>query len=600
MYILTPEAKAQIQEYNISGTIGAESITKENILANTLYIDNQCADSNEFRLGGAYIGQLTASFIGVDIPRNAWAGKEISLTVRIGTKLIPTGVYTIDSANHIKGIVEVTAYDHMAKFDKTIGVSEGVFGSAFDLLTMACSHCGVNFGMTRAQVEALPNGTQPFVLYEMGDIETWRDFVYWLAVSLGSIALMNRQGSLILKTFKTTTDDTIDADVRFIGSEYGDEVITYTGATVAVTESETVQYYHAEPDDGYTLNLGQNPFFQTPQAQRDIYMNNIVAALANIQYNACSVSVPFGFQYDLGDVLEFPNGQGSATNKFCVMGYSLEFYGNSVLSGIPAQKNSKSKSDKNIQGLISTIGKNEFTSYEQRNAAAITISENTTERIILARIASNTATKAQIHVEINLESTANVTSKTYTDPINLTDIFDDVSDAAVRGQVIYLLDSVDTLFYPEEAWLDGKHVLHLMYILPLSANDTKQFEIYMKALGGSIEIEAGGVWLFASGAGLVGDGKWNGTVDVQDNATIYTFTDITFQNATDTATAKTQTPKGGTITDSANVWTFNDISFTNATDGCITRLIADSKAIITESGDALISEANDRFYTEGE
>lgn len=600
MYILTPESKQKIQEYSISGTVGSESITKDNILLDSLNINNQCADSSEFRLGGAYIGEMNVTFVNVDIPRNDWVGKEIKLTIRIGQKLIPTGVYTIDEANHLKEIVEVVAYDNMAKFDKTVGVSEGAYGSIFDFLTLACNHCGVSLGMTQAQVEALPNGTEPFVLNELGDIETWRDLIYWCAVSCCSIATLDRHGNLVLKTFHQTVDDTIDYDVRYVGSEYGDEIITYTGAAIGVTEEQIVEYYHAQVDDGYTLNIGQNPFFQVPQAQRQIYMENIVAALANVSYNACNVTIPFGFQYDLTDVLKFTNGQGSSTNLFCVMGYSFDFYGDCLLTGIPAQKNSKSKSDKNIQGLISTISKNEFTSYEQKNTSAITIAENTTERLILSRIASNTNTKAQIHVEVNLESVANVASKTYTDPIDLADIFADVSDAGVVGQVSYLINSEDALYYPEETWIDGKHVLHLMYILPLAANTLSQFEVYMKALKGTIKIGVGDVWLYASGAGLVGDGKWNGAIDCKDTATLITLVENTFKDATDSVSVSPQTPTGDSVTDTASVWNLVDITIANATDSVSATVKTPSYRRVLEDGSVRITEDNNTRITEGD
>ena len=72
-----------------------------------------------------------------------------------------------------------------------------------------------------------------------------------------------------------------------------------------------------------------------------------------------------------------------------------------------------------------------------------------------------------------------------------------------------------------------------MYILPLQANEMQIFEVYMKALGGSIEIPRGGVWLYASGAGLVGDGKWDGTIEILDEASEWTFTEYTFESASD-------------------------------------------------------------------
>lgn len=513
MYQLINDSKQKIQKYSLSGTIGDIPFDDENVIERSLTLDKQCCDTSTFRLGGCYISQLNITFINVNVPRNDWYGKIITLNVTIGNITVPVGTFTIEDAKHSKNIVPVVAYNNMAKFDKPCGTDAGTNGLPYDLIALACQMCGVTLGMTRAEVEALPNGNKTLILNTMGDIESWRDYLYWIAVSLCSVAVTNRDGELILWTFHNTVDDTINYDVRFNSSSYGDEIIRYTGITIYVEEENKVEYYHTDPDDGYTLNIGNNPFFQVSRIMREEYAAEILRGLSNIAYNACSAKIPFGFHYDLGDVLQFPNGKGSATNKFCVMGMSLKYNGECVLSGIPGQKNSQSKTDKNLQGLLSTVSKNEFTSYELRNTAPISIGEDENVRLLLARIASNTQTKAQIHIEVNLESEA-------------------VEDYT-QGIVTYLIDSTDTEFYPTETWIDGKHVLHLMYILPLQANDMQQFEVYMQSVGGSIEIPRGGVWLYASGAGLVGDGKWDGTILVTDVALDWDIIPIGFDGASD-------------------------------------------------------------------
>lgn len=513
MYALLTESKQSIQHYDVSGTIGSEDFGKGNVFRNSFSLANQISSPSEFRLGGAHIGQLNITMMGVNISRNNWEGEDIAPIITIGNTDIPVGVFRIDSAKHSNGMVALTAYDRMEKFDKACGTDAGTNGFPYDLLALACQACGVTFGMTRAEVEALPNGNKTLILNTMGDIETWRDYIYWIAVTLCSFAVMDRAGNLILGTFHNSVDDKVPHKVRYTGSTYGDEIIRYTGVNIYVEEDKAIEYYHASVDDGYTLNIGNNPFFQVSRIMREEYLANIINALSNIEFNACSVRIPFGFQYDLGDVLQFPNGQGSATNKFCVMGYSFKYNGECVLSGIPGQKHSQSKTDKNLQGLLSTVSKNEFTSYELRNTAPISIGEDENVRLLLARIASNTQTKAQIHIEVNLESEA-------------------VEDYT-KGIVTYLIDSTDTEFYPTETWVDGKHVLHLMYILPLQANDMQQFEVYMQSVGGSIEIPRGGVWLYASGAGLVGDGKWDGTILVTDVALDWDIIPIGFDGASD-------------------------------------------------------------------
>lgn len=582
MYHLLTESKEPIQFYTMDGFIGDVPFDEDNVIKGSMNINNQCSSTSEFRLGGVFIGQLNISFVNINIPRNEWNGKEITLMVHIGENDVPLGEFTIDSAKHTKNIVSVVAYDNMSKFDKTCGTEEGTFGTAYNLLALACERCNVDFGMTQADVQALPNGTQPLILNEIGDIETWRDFIYWIAVSLGSFATINRNGALVLRKYHNTVDDILDYDIRFASSTYGDEIITYTGLNLYVSEDKKIEYYHAETDDGYTINIGQNPFFQVAEVQRKHYADGLISALAPISFNTCSAKIPFGFHYDLGDVLQFPNGQGSATNLFCIMGYSLKYNGECTLIGIPGQKQSMSKTDKNLQGMLQTVGRNEFTSYEIRNIGDITIADGERERLIQARIASNTNTKAQIHIEVNLESE---------------------SDALVeytQGIVSYLVNSEDVQFYPTETWIDGQHVLHLMYILPLESNSIQTFDVYMESNGGTISIDRGNVWLFASGAGLVGDGKWNGKIDIQEDADGWVILSIPFANVSESVTEDVIEPERINCTDTADGWNIISITFDSASDSVGVSVKTTSYHRVLEDGSGRITENNDARYTEGE
>ena len=599
MYALSTEAKKDLQSYIVSGTIGEESFDNENILKGSLSVSRRCSDSLSFNLGGVYIGQMSCSFIGIDIPENEWKGKEISLSVKINdTQTIPLHKYYVDEASKTKGIMAVKCYDGMTRFDKSVSVDVGAYGSVYEWLTLACSSCDSTFGMTQQQVEALPNGNQSFYLEEMGDIETWRDIIFWLSVKVVGFATMDRNGNLILCTYHLEVDDTLDANIRYNTSSYGDEIVSFSGISVYVSSEEKNYYYHNEPDSGYTLNLGNDPFMQVTKAQREVYINNMLSAIGNIAYCPCDVTIPFGIQYDLGDVLQFPNGQGSSTKKFCIMAYEWTYYGGFRIHSIASVKNSKSKTDKNLQGLLSSVGRNEFTSYEQKNVGRIVIGDNEEERLILARIASQSSTKAQIHIEVNLESVANTPSAEFED---FADIWEAISETAVKGIVTYLINSEEDELHPTETWIDGDHVLHLMYILPLEANSVNIFEVYMRSVGGTITIEQGGVWFYASGSGLVGDGKWDGKVNIQAAAADWQMIEIAyFAPATESLTIAPQVPTGGTFSDTAAAWNLGSLTFAALNDSASVVLHSDSVPIYTEEGESLTDENSEGFYTEGD
>jgi hypothetical protein len=122
----------------------------------------------------------------------------------------------------------------------------------------------------------------------------------------------------------------------------------------------------------------------------------------------------------------------------------------------------------------------------------------------------------------------------------------------------------------------------------------------MKALGGSIEIPRGGVWLYASGAGLVGDGKWDGTLTFIDYVESWTIPVMPFTDATDSVSADTQIPTGEAISDTASIWVIPTMSFDDANDDMYIEMHTDVFRRITEDGDVRVTNDDDVRYTEGD
>lgn len=604
MYQVIADAKDNIQKYELSGTIDGVPFSGDNVLRGSFKISDQCSDSSAFDIGYVHIGTLSATFMNVNVQRNDWKGIEIRPFVTIGETTVPLGVWYVDNADHEGNLHDVKCYNSMAKLDIPAALSVGSSGEPYGILALLCQDCGVQLGMTRAEVEALPNGALPFVLHAQGDIETWRDVLYWLAKSLCAFGTIDRQGRLVLRTYHSEIDDEIPADVRIQKSAYGDEIMTYTGIYINVDQEETAKYYAADPDDGYYLSIGSNPFFQGTEAQRQVYAENILAGLSNIQYNFCKVALPFGIHYDLGDVLSFPGGAGSATNKFCIMQYTWTYGGLYEMRGIPINKKSKSRSDKDIQGLINRSGSNEVSIYEIKNTDPITIHHNETQKIVSVRMASVKDTKASIHVEVDLASVSNSPATEYqTDEegiIYLKDIWEGIRDTATKGIVSYLINSQEARIHPTESWIDGKHVLHLMYILGLTGGVTTSFDVYLKAQDGTITIDRGGAWLFASGVGLAGEGKWSGAIEAKDVAEGWSLTEVGYTGAGDSANITLQTPTGITATDTAQNWDLQEAGFAGAGDGCSITLHLWSFNRITEDGDTRITEDGIARITEGD
>lgn len=604
MYANISESKNNIQTATISGTIGNVAFDGGNIVRGSFSVTNQCCDTSTFNYGGVYIGELSATFMGLSIDRNSWVGKEIIPVVTIGENDIPLGVYIVNTVNHSGNKAAVKAYDRMSLFDKPPSMTEGSNGTPYDILALACQECGVPLGMTAEEIALLPNGNLPLVIGMIGDIQTWRDILYWISVTTASFCTMNRNGELVLRTYHSAADDTIPANIRFNGSIYGDEIVKYTGLLVGVADDEITEYYANEPDIEYSIDLGTNPFFQTSKAARQVYCSNILSVLGDIEYVPCAVDIPFGFHYDLGDILSFPNGNGSATNKFCVMYYSWNLNGRCQIKSIPTPTKSMSKTDKALQTASSSAKKDEVASYEAKNTAAIEIGDSETKQLIRVRMTSTKATKADEHIEVDLKSQANTSGIDFEPDednlIHMEDIWQAIADTAVVGEVSYLVNSVEEELHPAETWIDGDHVLHLMYIVPIAAGVITTFEAYMKAKGGTITIPRGNVWLYAQGVGLVGDDRFGGIVEVEDEAEDWTLIEINFSGAGDSVNVDVKTPTTITASDVASDWQIVEIGFESVGDSVRVETYTYSFPRGTQDGNTRGTWSGDTRYTEGD
>ena len=223
------ELKENARFEHIRGQIGSISFDDDNILA--MSYSNRCSDTKDVSFGLAYVGQLTASLIDVNIPRGSWRNLEI--TIEFGLTLydenedpyiewIPAGHFFITEAVWTENAINITANDAMTKFDKAFNVTQSS-GTIYDFLSLICTACGVTLGMSAASVAALPNGDQILGLYPKNDIKTHRDLLGWLANTVGGYATIDRFGHLILRSWADgSVVDTFTAADRITGSSFSD------------------------------------------------------------------------------------------------------------------------------------------------------------------------------------------------------------------------------------------------------------------------------------------------------------------------------------------------------------------------------------------
>lgn len=392
----------------LSGTIGSVAFTGDDVVKGSFAVSAKATEKSDTKIGGVYLGQLEMTFclsFLSKVARDAYEGKE--LTVYIGLLVdpendtwvdVPIGVYTLQAPTISKQGVAVSGYDNMSKLDKRFSV-DATSASIFGYLSYIGTACNVQIGNTQGEIEALPNGTELLGLYtEENDIETYRDLLYWVAQACGCFACAGRDGKIYLRKFGVPNEIEYDENHRDADVEFSGYTTKWTGVSFVDIATKMTRYYGLEVDDGLTMNLGANPLLQMGSADAvDRRRRAVLNAVAQIRYTPFYMNSARDPIFDLGDEIQFTGGI-SANCKGCVMSYdytltnySFEGYGDN-----PALANARSKTDKNIAGLIQTTTENEVTFYNYVNLEDITFSSE--QEVTIASLAFTSAQKTTVKI----------------------------------------------------------------------------------------------------------------------------------------------------------------------------------------------------------
>lgn len=393
----------------LSGMIGTIPFSSSDVILNSFNISGRATEESDTKIGGVYLGEmemtLKPSFL-EKIPRDEYKGKEVSVSIGLLVDDgindaewvdIPCGVYTLQTPKISKQGISVSGYDHMKKLDKKFDIDQ-TFGTIWNYLNYVSQSCDVGLGNTQEEIESLPNGLEILSLHENNDVETFRDLVYWLAQTAGCFACADREGNIALKKFGLETDIIFDSQHRDNDVVFSGYVTKWTGVSFIDIDTQMTRYYGLQVDDGLTMNLGANPLLQLGSA--DAVQRRRVAvlnAVSQIRYTPFSMGSARDPIFDLGDEINFQGGL-SGDCVGCVMAYSYNLDG-FYFEGFgdePDLANARSKTDKNISGLIQQTSENEVTYYNFANVEEISlVSERETE---IASMAFTSAQKTTVKI----------------------------------------------------------------------------------------------------------------------------------------------------------------------------------------------------------
>lgn len=569
---------------NLIGMLDDISFSGDDILQGSFSYSGKIVNSNEVKLGGVFVQTIKFTFLknfADSVNRGSWKGRVITLSIGLWIgeeyEYVPLGEFVIDDAMHSATGVDITAYCHMTKLDKSSGLASGMTGTLFDIASLACQNCGVTFGMTQAEFELLPNGTGVFGIYEPNDIETWRDVISWIAVTISGYATFNRDGELVFRTWSSTSVMNISQDVRFNDGLYSDFETFYTGISVVNMQTERTEYLGMPIDNGLTMNLGSNPFLQYGiEEVRTARKQAILDGLQNFRYVPFSVSTFLDPCFDLGDVFTFTGGR-AANSKCCVMSIEYSFANGLKLAGYgndPALANARSKVDKNLAGLLGQTDEKSIKYYTYVNASALNDIEQ--ERIV-----------ASFHF-----ATVEETTVTMWHEFKMDCTLDD-ADTPMQVIVHYYLNGVEEAYTPVMTiGEDGLHTLHYAYFLTnIEGGMRDEWTVTLECIDGSVDIGRNGVHVCLQGQGLVGEEEFNGIIEASDTMPLFVVAGLAVGAFTESVSFGRQDSHSETPSDNFDVLAPNDLSidFTDSVDIFMesyrfVRITEDGVQRITEDG----------------
>lgn len=573
MYPVSEEYKKAISESSRSffwtgeiTTTQGKKYTFENkdIVKGSGYISRQCSGSSEIELGSVYAAELGISLFS-NVDRYSLEDAVITLTfhLKVGDDTyeeVPMGVFYVAEANRKIKTLELKAYDAMLNLEKNF--NKGL-SSAFpyDFLTLLAKACKIELAQSREEIEALPNGTELLGIYQENDIETWRDFLYYLAQTLGCFSMIDREGKLVLIQYGKESSKTVDSRHRYT-STFSDFVTRYTAVSSTNKKTDIAEYYSVSPDDGLTMNLGVNPLLQFGlEETRNRIINNILTALKIVEYVPFESDTIGDPALDLGDVIRFTGGHADETKRSAITSIETKINGKQTIKCVgknPRLSSAKSKNDKNIAGLESSISENRLSIYTYVNALKINIGAEKTS-IINIEFASGDETNAEFHAEVILdvksqsvsrsieaETTIEIDeeSKVITLPVNWSE------DGKTLLTAYYVVDGKEVeQFHPSETWFSGKHLLNLYYpIMEMQANELHTFEVLIELTNGTATIEPQNAMASISGQGLGAQERWDGRITVEDEIKLIELSGLPANNLHDKVVAALIKPKNTGIT----------------------------------------------------
>lgn len=489
----------------LSGGTSVEFGTGQMVQGKTRLV-RECCTGDDLKFGTVSSAELTIG-LRLDVDRYAAIGGTVSLTYSLdltggGAESVPLGEFRVSDATRSGDVLTIHAYDDVSRL--SVAYSAQLRGKPYDMLSLACQTCGVRLGMTREEVEALPNGGLDTFVYEPGKyVDSWRDVVGYIAGMTGTVALYDPARGLVLRQYLMSPQRDVPASWRY-KSEFADYRTGYVAvrATYAADKAAETGDTGAE---GLTYDMGTNPLMQWPLADtRSAALKAIATQLATVSYVPFEVTTPQDPSLMPGDVLSFSGGT-TPPNAWCALtSMELTVNGQMTLKGVganPRLTGAKTQTQRSISDAVAGIDTEQMYYYTFESATEAKVGDGATVDVITMQYLTTKNRNVEFHAEVDCE-------------VETTESGDSLGDCVVWAT--YVLNGVVVDARPTETWQDGRHLLHLMRTWQSSPNVNGTFVVRLSAQGGTVTVPVKGARAYMAGQGLAGAVEWDGIIRASD------------------------------------------------------------------------------------
>lgn len=481
-------------------------LRNSDIIGEKFSLEEAVCDEKSLRFGGCI-----ASTLKITIINTGKSYKGVKMVVREilnGDTENPFtfGTYTVDSdkLSSDRQSRELVAYDRMR--DITSGdMTEWYNGLFFPLTVKKLRDAFFAYWNLKQQDVVLPNDNVYVMKNNNAAGVFGGDIIKDICEINGCFGRIGRSG--VFEYVFLPADSADLGRNRYISETHEDFETPYYNQLIISQSTSESDYYHGSGKNTYLLTTRILQFTKEGTAAVADRMFRIISGISYVPVNIKAIGNPC---VECGSRINISTKEsrissyvfGRQLTGVHALKDTIEARG---LASYERKPGTKDKILQAINGQISELKGSYYYMYVFTNAGAISV--DSAERKTISDM-EFTAYKTG-NVFFNLEASIDVDTE-----VNETDETVTFNDTEIT--VTYIINDVETAeYHPTETYMDGKHILRLMYYLMVESNTVTHLVVRIRVTGGRVNIGKNCIKATIFGQGLNADQNNDGNIRIE-------------------------------------------------------------------------------------